>query len=84
MQFPPQIWEENGGAFYVPNVAYLTRWERGGSGGAGSQEAGARSHFLPQIFFSYFPPLKPRCVLWSGVSYSLKNTVFFFCLTHFT
>ena len=26
-------------------------------------------HFLLQFFFSYFPPLKPRCVLWS------KNTV---------
>ena len=26
-------------------------------------------------FFPYFPPLKPRCVLWSGVSYSPKNTV---------
>ena len=22
-------------------------------------------HFLFQIFFSYFLPLKPRCVLWS-------------------
>ena len=27
------------------------------------------------FFFSYFPPLKPRCVLWSGASYSPKNTV---------
>ena len=26
-------------------------------------------------FFFYFPPLKPRRVLWSGVSYSAKNTV---------
>ena len=26
-------------------------------------------------FFPYFPPLKPRCVLWSRVSYSLENTV---------
>ena len=26
-------------------------------------------------FFPYFPPLKPRYVLWSGVSYSPKNTV---------
>ena len=24
MHFPPQIWEENGGASYSPNVAYLT------------------------------------------------------------
>ena len=22
-------------------------------------------HFLLQFFFSYFPPLKPRCILWS-------------------
>ena len=27
------------------------------------------------FFFSYFPPLKPRYVLWSGESYSPKNTV---------
>ena len=32
-------------------------------------------HFLLQNCFSYFPPLKPRCVLWSGASYSLKNMV---------
>ena len=25
--------------------------------------------------FSYFPPLKPRCILWSSASYSTKNTV---------
>ena len=31
-------------------------------------------------FFSYFPPLKPRYVLWSGTSYSLKNTVLVFCI----
>ena len=46
-----------------------------GGDGVGSQEAGAGPHFLLQIFFSYFPPLKPRCVLWSGASYSPKNTV---------
>ena len=34
-------------------------------------------HFLLQKFFSYFPPLKLRCVLWSAASYSLKNTVFY-------
>ena len=28
------------------------------------------------FFFSYFPPLKPRCVLWYGVSYSPNNTVY--------
>ena len=27
------------------------------------------------FFFFYFPPLKPRCVLWSGASYSPKYTV---------
>ena len=26
---PPQIWEENGGKSYNPNVAYLARWGRG-------------------------------------------------------
>ena len=46
----------------------------GEGGGAGSQEAGAGPHFLLQIFFPYFPPLKPRCVLWSDASYSPKNT----------
>ena len=30
---------------------------------------------MEQGFFPYFPPLKPKCVLWSSVSYSLKNTV---------
>ena len=57
---PRQIWEEKGGASYSPNVAYLARWG-GGGGGVG--------------FFSYFSPLKPRCVLWSGASYSPKNMV---------
>ena len=42
---------------------------RGGNGGAG---------FC--FFFFYFPPLKPRYVLWSGTSYSLKNTVLVFCI----
>ena len=27
------------------------------------------------FFFSYFPPLKSSCLLWSGASYSLKNMV---------
>ena len=26
-------------------------------------------------FFSYFAPLKPRCILWSSASYTPKNTV---------
>ena len=75
MHFFPKIWEENGGGSYSPNVAYLAHWWVGGGSGVGSLEAGAGPHFLFQNFFSYFPPLKPRWVLWSGVSYSLKNTV---------
>ena len=47
------------GASYSPNVACLARWGRGGAG----------------FFFSYFPSLKPRYVLWAGASYSPKNTV---------
>ena len=80
MHFPPKFGEENGGASYSPNVAYLAHWV-GVGGGAGPQEAGAGPHFLLQIFFSYFPPLKPRCILWSGVSYSPKNTVYIHMLT---
>ena len=62
---PPEIWEENGGASYNPNVGYLAchRGPGGGGGGAG---------FF--CFFLFSPP-KPRYVLWSGVSYSLKNMV---------
>ena len=40
-----------------------------------SQEAGAGPHFFASEFFSDFPPLKPRSILWSGVSYNPKNTV---------
>ena len=57
---PQQIWEENGVASYSPNIAYLACF-----GGAAVERG----------FFSYFPPLKPRYVLWSGASYSPKNTV---------
>ena len=38
-------------------------------------EEGGSTAVEPGFFFSYFPPLKPRYVLWSGVPYSLKNTV---------
>ncbi|CAI9620940.1 unnamed protein product, partial [Staurois parvus] len=31
-----------------------------------------------EYFFSCFLPLKPRCVLWSGVSYGAKNTVYIY------
>ena len=27
----PQIWEENGGASYSPNIAYLAHWEGRGA-----------------------------------------------------
>ena len=58
--FSPQIWEENAGASHRPTVADLARWMGGGSGAG---------------FFPYFPPLKPRCVLWPSTSYILKNMV---------
>ena len=42
---PPQIWEENWGASYSPNVAYLAHrgWGEGHGSGMGPQEAGAGS-----------------------------------------
>ena len=58
----PQIWGGNGGASDSPNVAYLACWGRG-VGGSGVD------------FSPYFSPLKSRYVLWSGASYSPKNTV---------
>ena len=42
---PPQIWEENGGASYSLNVAYLPRWGSGGEAveqGHRRQEQGHR------------------------------------------
>ena len=30
---------------------------------------------VERVFSPYFPPLKPRYILWSGASYSPKNTV---------
>ena len=56
---PPQIWEENGGASYSPNVAYIYIGEI-----LYYLLLNILPHFLLQIFFSYFP-LKPRCVLLS-------------------
>ena len=35
MHFAPQIWEENGGASYSLNVAYLACWGGGDGGGEG-------------------------------------------------
>ena len=72
----PQIWEEKGGTSYSPNVAYLARG--GGRGWRWSRVTGGRSRttfFCLKFFFSYFPPLKLRCILWSGVSHSPKNMV---------
>ena len=63
----PQIWEENEGASYNPNVAYLACW---GGGEVAVVQGGV---------FPYFPPLKPRYVLWSGAPDSLKNTVSIYC-----
>ena len=28
---------------------------------------------MERVFFSFFLPLKPRCILWSSASYSSKN-----------
>ena len=47
---------------YSPNVAYLAHGEVGVMA-------------VEWVSFSYFPPLKPKCVLWSSVSYSLKTMV---------
>ena len=44
---------------YSPNVSYLALW------GVGQQ--------WNVSFFPCFPPLKPRCVLWSGASYGLVH-----------
>ena len=75
---PPKFGRKMGVHLYSANVAYLARC--GGVGGvgndgAGSKEAEAGPHFLLQKCFSCFPPLKPRHILWSGGSYSLKNTL---------
>ena len=58
---PHQIWERNGGVSYSPNVAYLACWGGGG--------------WWSRVFIPYFPPLKPRYILWSGASYSPKKMV---------
>ena len=55
----PPIWEKNGGAFYSLNVAYIYIGE------ILFMLLSILPHFLFQFFFSYFPPLKCRCILWS-------------------
>ena len=64
----PQIWEEMGGMCYSLNVVYL----------AGGVDRGRWRWWWSRVFFPCFPPLNPRYVLWSGASYSPKNTVYFF------
>ena len=58
---PPRFGRKMEGASYSPNAVYQVPWGEGGSGGTG--------------VFSYFPPLKPRYIWWSGASYSPKNMV---------
>ena len=59
---PPQLGAKWGGASYTPNVAYIY---------LGEillllfMLLNILPHFLLQIFFSYFPPLKLRFILWS-------------------
>ena len=58
--FPHPVWEENGGASYSLNLAYIYIGEI-----LCDLLLNILPHFLLQIFFSYFPPLKLRCILWS-------------------
>ena len=71
--FPSQIWEENGGASYSLNVAYLACYRMSALKDVIKYFT---TFFLLQKFFPYFP-VKPWCVLWSeknGIFYS--KTVF--------
>ena len=61
MHFPPQIWEEKGGASYSPNVAYLTLYRIS----ALKDVIKYFTTFFASKLFSYFSPLKPRCISWS-------------------
>ena len=81
----PPIWEENGGASYSPNVAYLACWGWGSGGGAGSQEAGAgsplqevgscRSGEMLQAL-SWEEGVSPRCkAREAGVESPLRHTI---------
>ena len=53
----PQIWEENGGASYSPNVPYMACL------GGLFMLLNILPDFLLQKNFSYLTPLKHRCVL---------------------
>ena len=69
MHLSPQIWEENGGASYSLNVAYLAPW--GGRGNIMlSMLLNILLHFLLQNFF--FPIFLLKNL---GASYGPKNTV---------
>ena len=59
----PQTWEENEGASYSLNVAYLAPWV-GGSSGAGSQEAGAGSLLQEAIPQNQYFTLVKYCVIY--------------------
>ena len=71
MDFPPQIWEKNGGASYSPNVAYLARYRIS----ALKDAIKYFTTFFASKFFSLFSSSKTRCVLWSKKygTYFLKN-----------
>ena len=61
MHLFPQIGEENRGASYSLNVAYLAHYRN-------SALKDVIKYFTTSFaskFFSYFPPLKSRCILWS-------------------
>ena len=56
------MWEESGGVSYSLNVAYLARYR---ISAVKDVIKYFTAFFCFKIVFSYFPPLKPRCILWS-------------------
>ena len=63
--FSPPNLGGNGVVSCSLNAVYLARW-------------GERGQRWSRVFFPYFPPLKPRNLLWSSVSYSPKPTALLF------
>ena len=69
MYFSPQVWEETGARSYSLNlhwwniVIYVIKYF---------------TTFFASKFFSYFPPLKPRCVLWFKKYSNFMAESFFF------
>ena len=61
MHFPPKIWEENGGASYSLNVAYLAHYRIS----ALKDVIKYFTTFFASKIFPYFSPRKPGCILWS-------------------